>query len=158
MAENDVIGIDGRLPWHLPADLRRFKQLTVGHPVIMGRRTFDSIDRKPLADRQNIVLTRDPTYRAPGAHTAASLEDALRQAGDAAEVFVAGGEAVYRAALPIADRLYLTIVHARVEGDTRFPAFDESDWRVIEDERHDADARHAHPFTFRTFERRSRRV
>lgn len=158
MAENHVIGIDGRLPWQLPADLRRFKRLTVGHAVIMGRRTFDSVGRKPLADRRNIVLTRDPTYRAPGADIAGSLEDALRLAGDATEVFVAGGEAVYRAALPFADRLYLTIVHARVEGDTRFPAFDASDWRVIEHERHDADVHHAHPFTFRTLERRSRRV
>lgn len=152
-----MIGIGGGLPWRLPADLRRFKRLTVGHPVIMGRRTFDSISRRPLTDRRTIVMTRDPAYRAPGAEVARTLEDALHLAGDANEVFVAGGEAVYRAALPIADRLYLTVVHARVEGDTRFPAFDESEWRLIEDERHDADARHAHPYTFRTLERRSER-
>lgn len=152
-----MIGIDGGLPWHLPADLRRFKRLTVGHPVIMGRRTFDSIGRKPLPGRRNIVLTRDPSYRPAGAEVAGSLDDALRRAGNADEVFVAGGEAVFRAALAVADRLYITVVHIRVEGDTRFPAFDESDWRLIEDERHDADARHAHSFSFRTFERRSAR-
>lgn len=155
MAENHVIGHRGGLPWHLPADLRRFKRLTIGHPVIMGRRTFDSIGRKPLPGRRNIVMTRDPTYRPSGVEVAGSLDDALRLAGDADEVFVAGGEAVYRAALPIADRLYLTVVHARVEGDTRFPLFDESEWRLVADERHDADARHPHALTFRTFERRS---
>lgn len=154
MAENRVIGRDNRVPWHLPADLEHFKRLTTGHTVIMGRRTFDSIARRPLPRRRIIVLTRDSTYRPEGVEVAESLEAALSLAGEEGEVFVAGGADVYRLALPIAGRMYLTIVHAVVEGGVRFPEYDPAEWRLVFEERHDADARHRFPFTFRFYERR----
>lgn len=153
VAENGVIGRGGGLPWHLPDDLRWFKQLTMGHAVVIGRRTYESLGR-PLPGRRWIVLSRDPLFHPAGVETAADLPAALATAGGG-EVFVAGGAAVYRAALPLAERLYLTVVHARVEGDTRFPPLDFADWTLVEERRHDADARHAHAFTFRTYARRA---
>ncbi|RMH23020.1 MAG: nucleoside triphosphate pyrophosphohydrolase [Acidobacteria bacterium] len=154
MSENRVIGRDGRLPWHLPADLKRVKRLTVGHTVIMGRRTFESIGR-PLPRRRSIVLSRDRRYRPAGVEVAASLEEALALAGGEEEVFVFGGAELFRLALPRARRIYLTLVHAEVEGDVHFPPWDESDWRLVEDRRYDADERHPHPYSFRLYERRS---
>jgi len=152
MAENRVIGRDNDIPWHLPEDLRRFKARTHGHWVIMGRRTFESLG-KPLPGRTTIVLTSRADFRPEGVRVAASLDEALDMAADQDEVFVLGGEAVYAEALPRADSLYLTIVHAEVEGDTRFPPFDPAEWEVTEETRHDPDERHAHAFTFRTYER-----
>jgi dihydrofolate reductase len=153
MSEGGVIGHHGRVPWHLPDDLRRFKQLTMGHPLIMGRRTFGSIGR-PLPGRRCIVLTRDPAYRPDGVETAPDLAAALaRLAGDP-EVFVIGGAEVYRDALPRADRLYLTLVHAPIPGDVRFPTLDLGGWRLADETFHPADARHPHAFTFRHYERR----
>jgi dihydrofolate reductase len=152
MSQGGVIGHHGKVPWHLPDDLRRFKQLTMGHPLIMGRRTFASIGR-PLPGRRCIVLSRDPAYRAAGVETAPDLETALARVADAAEVFVIGGAEVYRAALPRADRLYLTLVHAPIAGDVRFPTFAPTAWMLAEETFHPADARHAHAFTFRRYER-----
>ena len=154
MSENRVIGRDNQVPWHLPEDLKRFQARTRGHWVIMGRRTFESIGT-PLPQRTTIVLTRRSDSRPPGAIVAGSLEQALRLAESQEEVFVLGGEAVYRDALPLAERMYLTIVHAEIEGNTHFPQFDESAWTVLEEERHEADARHAYAFTFRTYERKN---
>ncbi|MBT8485231.1 MAG: dihydrofolate reductase [Phycisphaerales bacterium] len=151
LSENRVIGRGGGLPWHLPADLKRFKKLTLGHPVIMGRRTFDSIKR-PLPDRTNIVVTRDASFTAEGVVVAHGLDEALAQAGDGL-VFVAGGAEIYGLALSRADRLELTVVHARVDGDVRFPAFDPRDWQCTADERHEVDERHAYAFSFRTYAR-----
>ncbi len=150
-----MIGGDNAVPWHLPADLRHFKTLTTGHPLIMGRRTFESVGR-PLPDRRTIVLTRDPGFRPAGVEVARDLDDALARAGDAEEVFVAGGAEVYRSALPRADRLYLTVVHAVVPGDTVFPELDLSDWHLDREEHHKADERHVHPFTIRFYSRRGR--
>lgn len=127
LASNGVIGADGKLPWHLPEDLRHFKALTLGHPVIMGRRTWESIGR-PLPGRKSIVVSRQPTYRADGARLAASLDDALALCADAPIAFVIGGAALYAAALPIADVLEFTEIDAPFRGDTRFPAFDRSTW------------------------------
>ncbi|MDY7107407.1 MAG: dihydrofolate reductase [Planctomycetota bacterium] len=155
MSENRIIGRAGALPWRLPADLKRFKSLTTGHTVIMGRRTYESIGR-PLPDRRSIVVTRDAGYRAEGVVVVLSLEDALQQVADDEEVFIIGGGEIYRHALPVADRLELTILHAEVEGDTRFPALDFKDWTLIGEERHEADDRHAYPFTFRRYERAGR--
>lgn len=152
MADNRVIGRDNELPWHLPADLRRFKKLTVGHAIVMGRRTWESIGR-PLPRRRSIVVSRDPSYRAPGAEVAGSLEEALDLAADDDEVFVIGGAAVFAAALPRADRLYLTRVHAEVPGDVRCPPLG-GGWQLVEEERHEADERHVYPFTFQVYERR----
>jgi dihydrofolate reductase len=152
MSENRVIGRDGALPWRLPLDMRHFKTLTTGHAVIMGRKTFETLPAA-LPHRRNIVLTRDRSYRPDGAEVVASLDDALQLAADDDEVFVAGGGDVYRLALPRADRLYLTLVHVTVDGDTHFPTVDDSAWRLVSDERHDCDERHAHAFSFRFYER-----
>lgn len=148
-ADNGVIGKDNALPWHLPADLRHFKRLTLGKPVIMGRRTFESIG-KPLPGRENIVLTRDPDWRAEGVTVAAGLDIAL--ANDVAEVSVIGGAQVYAVALPLADRIYLTEVHASPEGDTVLPPFG-PDWQEVAREHHAADGDQP-AYSFVTLERR----
>jgi dihydrofolate reductase len=155
VAENGTIGRAGGLPWHLPDDLGWFKQRTMGHAVVIGRRTYESVGR-PLPGRRWIVLSRDPAFRPAGVEAAPDLGAALAQAG-AGEVFVAGGAAVYQTALPVADRLYLTVVHADVEGDARFPAVNFDDWTLVDERFHPADERHAHAFTFRTYERRATR-
>ncbi len=152
MAENRVIGRGGDLPWHLSADLKRFKKLTLGHVVIMGRKTFESIGR-PLPRRRSLVLSRDPACRLPGAEIAASLEQALALAAGEDQVFVIGGAAVFAEALPLADRLYLTLVHAEVDGDVFFPEVDLESWRLVSEQRHKADSKHAYPFSFLTYER-----
>lgn len=152
VAENGVIGREGDLPWHLPEDLKAFKRRTVGHTLVMGRKTFDSIGR-PLPRRRSVVLSRNPELEIPGAETAGSLEEALERLAGEEEVFVVGGAEVYRRALPKADRLLLTRVHASVEGDTFFPEIDPDAWRLAEEERHPADEKHAFPFSFQTYER-----
>lgn len=154
-ADNDVIGRDNQLPWHLPDEFRHFKRTTSGHHVIMGRRTWESQGAKPLPNRVNVVVTSQENYAAPEARVVTSLDEALelaRAAGEQ-EAFVIGGERLFAEALPIADQLYLTRVHAEPEGDTHFPAFDADQWRVIAREEHDADARHEHAFTIMTLER-----
>lgn len=153
MAENRVIGRGNALPWRLPRDMRRFKELTMGHAVVMGRTTYETLEGA-LPGRRNIVLSRSPELRCEGAEVVATLDEALGLAADDDEVFVAGGAEVYRAALPRADRLYLTVVHTEVSGDTFFPPFDESEWVLRADERHERDERHAYAFSFRTYERR----
>lgn len=153
VADNGVIGRDGGLPWRLPADLNRFKRLTTGHHMVMGRRTWDSIGRRPLPGRPTIVVSRDPSFVAEGASVARSVGGALELAAGTDEVFIAGGEAIYRAALPVADRIYLTRVHGRFEGDTRFPPFDARQWRVVLEERHEADEKNPHAHTFVVYER-----
>lgn len=152
MAENRVIGRNDTLPWHLPADLKRFKGLTMGHAVIIGRKTFDGIGRA-LPGRRWVVLTRDAGWQQPGVETARELDGAIATLAGEREVFVAGGGEVYARALERADRLYVTVIHANVEGDTRFPALDLSRWRLVEDERHEADARHVFAYSFRRYER-----
>ena len=154
MAENRVIGRDNALPWHLPADLARFKQRTEGHVVIMGRRTFESVGR-PLPNRRSIVVTRKHDYHPPGAEIAHSLDEAIERGRETEreEIFILGGAEIYALALPDVDRLELTIVHADVSGDTFFPECDLSEWKLIDQQRHEADDRHAHAFSFRTYER-----
>jgi dihydrofolate reductase len=146
VARNGVIGVDGRLPWQIPQDLARFKELTMGHALVMGRATFESIGR-PLPGRSNIVLTRRPGWAQEGVDVARSLQEAVDIAASRGQdVFVAGGAEVYRAALATADRLELTEVDAEPEGDTWFPSVDWSKWREV--------ARRPHPgFTFVTYER-----
>ena len=152
MADNGVIGRDNGLPWHLPDDLKRFKALTMGHTLLMGRKTFDSIGRA-LPGRRNLVLTRNRTWRAPGCEGVASIDDALAAAGDST-LFVIGGAEVFSACWPLIGRLELTEVHAVVEGDTRLDAFDRQKWREVSREDHAADARHSFPFSFVTLVRR----
>lgn len=152
VAANRVIGRDNALPWRLPADLAHFKKVTMGHPIVMGRRTYESIG-KPLPGRKNIVVTRNRAFQAPGCTVVQSLEDAWKAAGDAEEVCVIGGTSLFEEALPIADVIHLTQVEAVVEGDTYFPEFDRSQWREKEIARHDADARHAYPIRILELER-----
>ena len=128
VAANGVIGAHGKLPWHLPEDLKHFKALTLGHPVIMGRKTWESLGR-PLPGRENIVVTRSAGYEAPGASVAASLEAALALCAGEPVAFVIGGSELYAAALPIADGLVLTEIHRNYDGDTHFPKFDCKTWR-----------------------------
>jgi dihydrofolate reductase len=152
MAQNGVIGRNNALPWRLPADLRHFKALTMGHAVILGRKTFDSIGRV-LEGRRWMVLTRQRDWRHPGVDVAHDLDEALRRLSAESQVFVAGGAEVYRQALPRAHRLFLTVIHADVEGDARFPALDLRQWTLVDHERHDPDEAHAFPFSFRVYQR-----
>lgn len=152
-ASNNIIGSDGGLPWHLPDDLGHFKRLTTGKPVIMGRRTFESIGR-PLHGRRNIVMTRQADYAAKGCEVVSSVNEALELVHGADEAMIIGGAQVYRDFLPHADRIYLTRVQADVEGDTHFPEIDESAWRLVTSQHHGADDKHAYAFDLLVFERR----
>ena len=153
VARNGVIGRDNGLPWRLPADLAHFKRVTMGLPVIMGRRTYESIG-KALPGRLNIVVSRDPGYGAPGCTVVPSLEAAWAAAGDVREACVIGGTSLFEEALADADVIHLTEVEADVAGDTYFPRFDRSQWREVELGRHPADERHAYPVRFVRLERR----
>ena len=126
---NNVIGAAGDLPWRLPADLQHFKAITMGTPIVMGRKTWESIGRA-LPGRQNIVITRQPDYGADGCTVVASPQEAIKAAGDAEEIMIIGGGHVYEAFLPLADRIYLTRVHAEVEGDAFLPEIKADEWRV----------------------------
>ena len=154
MAQNGVIGRDNTLPWRLPADLKRFKEFTVGKPILMGRKTFESIGR-PLPDRLNLVLTRDRAWSADGVTVVHSVEEALAKAAGREELVAIGGAEIYRLVLPFARRIYLTHVHADVPGDTYFPEFDSTQWADVECSAHPADERHEYPVTFVTLERRN---
>jgi dihydrofolate reductase len=149
---NNVIGANGDLPWRLSDDLKHFKAITMGKPIVMGRKTWDSIGR-PLPGRQNIVITRQADFVAEGCDVVASLEDAAAAAGDDEEVMIIGGSQIYLLALPMAERLYLTRVHAEIEGDAFFPEIDESAWRLVDDDSHSSDDRNAFDYSFRTYER-----
>lgn len=151
VAENGVIGRDGTLPWRLPEDLRHFRRLTMGNTVLMGRKTWQSLGR-PLDGRANWVLTRDPAFSAPGAQVFRDLDAALAQPPQG-QLLVIGGAELYRQALPLASRLELTRVHARVEGDTHFPDYDPAQWRETSRSDHVADERHAHAYSFLTLDR-----
>jgi dihydrofolate reductase len=153
MARNRVIGRDNALPWRLPADLAHFKRVTLGHPIVMGRRTFESIG-KALPGRKNIVLSHDASFVAPGCTVVTSLEEAWKAAGDADEVSIIGGTSLFRESLPVADIIHLTEVEADVPGDTYFPPFDRGEWDETEVSRHPADERHAYPMRILRLERR----
>jgi dihydrofolate reductase len=152
---NNVIGAGGELPWRLPDDLRRFKRLTMHKPIVMGRRTWESIGR-PLPGRQNIVLTRRPDYEAPGCQVVTSPAEALRIAAGAAEVMIIGGSEIYALFLPKASRIYLTHVVADIDGDTYFPRIEQQDWRLVECEAHPADENNEFALEFRVYERKGR--
>jgi dihydrofolate reductase len=153
MAENRVIGRGDALPWHLPRDLQHFKRLTMGHALIIGRRTFASIGRA-LPGRHCIVVSRDPDLRLPeGVRRAGGWDEALALTDADDEVFVGGGAELYRLALPHAHRVYLTLVHAEFEGDTMFPPLARGSWRLMDTEHHPADDRNAFPLSFQRYER-----
>jgi len=151
MDRGRLIGRDGGLPWHLPNDLRRFRAITMGKPLIMGRRTHESIGR-PLPGRRNIVLSRVADFIAPGCDVLPSLDAALDSIDPADEAMVIGGAAVYREALPLAGRIYLTEVDAHLDGDVRFPCLDDRDWREIAAEPCARDEHHAYAYSFRILE------
>lgn len=155
MAHDRVIGKDNQMPWHLPADLAHFKQVTLGKPVLMGRKTFESIGR-PLPGRRNLVISRNPGYQAEGIEVVGSVEAARALLASSAveELMVIGGGHLYAEMLPSADRLYLTQIDLAVEGDTRFPAFDDGQWQRIDCESHPADEKNPHPYLFETWQRR----
>ncbi|MBL0480370.1 type 3 dihydrofolate reductase [Aeromonas veronii] len=155
MAHDRVIGKDNQMPWHLPADLAHFKRVTLGKPVLMGRKTFESIGR-PLPGRRNLVISRNPGYQAEGIEVVGSVEAALALlAGSSVEeLMVIGGGHLYAEMLPSADCLYLTQIDLAVEGDTRFPAFDDGQWQRVDCESHPADEKNPHPYSFETWQRR----
>jgi dihydrofolate reductase len=152
MGYNRVIGRENKMPWHLPADLKHFRELTTGKPVIMGRNTHESIGRA-LPGRLNIVITSNRNYRAEGCTVVHGLDEALAAVGDAEEVMVIGGQRLYEQFMPRADRLCLTLVEAKLEGDTFFPEYSRADWEEVFREPHDADGKNPYPYTFLEFER-----
>ena len=151
-ATNNVIGSDGELPWRLPEDLKRFKQLTIGKPVIMGRLTYESIG-KPLPDRKNIVLSARKGLNIEGCEVVDTPDAAIRLAGDAEEVMVIGGGGVYSQMLPMADRIYMTRINATVDGDTFFPELDDNEWQVVDRVDFPADESRQFGFSFVTLDR-----
>lgn len=153
MAQNRVIGRDNRLPWHLPADLRHFKRITLGKPVLMGRKTYESIGR-PLPGRTNIVITRNTRYSAPGCRAVHSITEALDAADPAGEVMVIGGASLFEQILGRAERIYLTLVHADAQGDVRFPEIDPGEWQEVQREDHPADENNTLPYSFILLEKR----
>ncbi len=153
-ANNRIIGRDNDMPWHLPADLAYFKKTTLGKPVIMGRKTYESIGR-PLPGRKNIVISRDKNYQAAGVETATSVEFALALAGDVDEVMVIGGGAIYAHCLSSAKRLYITHIDGDIEGDTQFPSYDlENDWQKITSEKFTANEKNDYDLDFCIYQRK----
>lgn len=152
MSRNRVIGRDNAIPWHIPAELARFKALTMGHHIVMGRKTWESIGRL-LPGRTTVIVTRNPDFRVPGALIARSIEEALELAAHDSEIFVIGGAQIFRSALPYAQRLYLTTVDVEVEGDTFMPPIDLAAWRKVATETHPADADNPLPWVLETYER-----
>jgi dihydrofolate reductase len=153
-SENGVIGADGALPWRLSDDLRHFKAVTMGKPIVMGRKTWDSIGR-PLPGRQNIVITRQAGFEVAGCDVVASTDAAVAAAGNAEEIMIIGGSQVYALFLPVADRIYLTRVHAEVDGDAHFPTPEADAWALVSDEPHVADDRNDFDYSFRVYERKA---
>jgi len=153
VSRNGVIGREGGLPWHISSDLRRFKEITMGKPVVMGRKTWESLPKKPLPGRRNIVITRQRGFAPEGAEVAASAEEALRLCGDAPEVAVIGGGEIYRLFWPVVDRLYLTEVDLEVAGDTHFPVLSPDEWREVGREVHPKGERDSAGFVLRILDR-----
>mgnify|MGYP001550207048 CR=1 FL=1 len=159
VSENNVIGRDNDLPWHLPDDMKFFREKTRGHPIILGRKNYESIGR-PLPGRRNIVVSRDSSLKIEGCEVVGSVEEAMELAseGEADEVFVIGGGQIYKQAFKLADRIYLTRVHAEIEGDVFFPEIDPEEWELVSQKDHEVDEQHAYGFTFEEYRRRNEEV
>jgi dihydrofolate reductase len=155
VSSNGTIGRDGGLPWHLPADLKHFKRTTMGHHLIVGRRTWEEVG-EPLPGRTMIVVTRSRSFSPEGAHVVRSVEEALALAADDDEPFIGGGSQIYRIALArdLVDRIYLTRIHAEIDGDTSFPDFDLDEWILVSEEHHEADDKNEFPYSFLVYERK----
>src|SRR3989338_1478670 len=152
IGKNNAIGVGGKLPWNLPDDLKRFKKLTKGHCVIMGRKTYESIGRL-LPERKNIIITRNKEYKIDGAIMVSGIEDALKECANDNEPFIIGGGEIFKLALPIAKKMYLTNVEAKIPASSFFPEFKKSEWKIISKEFHSKDAKHKYDFTFVIYER-----
>jgi len=154
VSSNGVIGRDGGLPWHLPADLKHFKRTTMGHHLIIGRRTWDEV-AKPLPGRTMVVVTRSRNFAPEGAQVVRSVEEALELAASDDEPFIGGGSQIYRIALAcdLVDRVYLTRIHAEVEGDTLFSNFDLDEWELASEEHYESDEKNEYPYSFLVYER-----
>lgn len=151
-AENNAIGKDNQMLWHLPNDFKYFKKQTLNHSVVMGRKTFESIG-KPLPERRNIVITRNPDWMADDVDVANSLDEVLTYCRDEREIFIIGGANIYKQALPLASKVLLTRVHTNIDGDAYFPTLEPKDWDLVGSERHQADERHAYDYTFEVYEK-----
>ncbi|RFB16869.1 dihydrofolate reductase [Bacillus sp. HNG] len=153
MDKNQLIGKDNDLPWRLPADLAYFKRVTMGHPIIMGRKTYDSIGR-PLPGRENIIVTRDTSYKAEGCKVIHSIDEIVKMSEETEqELFVIGGAEIFKEILPYSDRLYITVIDEEFEGDTYFPAFDKAEWQVISKEKGIKDEKNPYEYTFLVYEK-----
>jgi dihydrofolate reductase len=152
ISENNAIGKDNQLLWHLPADLKHFKEITSGHPIIMGRKTYDSIGR-PLPNRRNIVITRQTDLNIPNVEVVNSLQEAIALCETENEVFVIGGAEIYKHALALTNRIYLTVVHQNYEADAFFPVLKKDEWKEVAQEYHQADEKNNVAYTFSTLER-----
>lgn len=153
-AENNVIGKDNGLIWHLPADLRHFKQITMGHPILMGRKTYESIG-KPLPGRTSVIITTQKDYEAEGCIVTHSVQEAVAQARQLDEdLYIIGGAHIYEQTLPVTDRIYMTRVHASFNGDVYFPELDEKDWETVEEEHHEPDEKNKYSYSFLTLQRK----
>jgi dihydrofolate reductase len=152
MSENRVIGKDNQLIWHFPEDLKHFKKQTSGHHVIMGRKTFESVGR-PLPKRVNIIITRQTDYSAEGCLIAHSLEEAIALVENDEQPFIVGGAEIYKQALNLANSIELTVIHGEYEGDSFFPEFDKSIWKLARGEKKEADAKHIHPYDFLSYKK-----
>jgi dihydrofolate reductase len=154
-SENNVIGVNNHLPWHLPVDMKYFKDTTMGKPIVMGRKSFEELG-KVLPGRPNIMITRQENYSAPNLYIVPSLEAGIEKAKTfgTAEVFITGGGEIFKMAIKIVDRLYMTRVHAEVSGDTYFPEFDEREWDLVKNDRHEIDEKHKYALTFQVWDRK----
>jgi dihydrofolate reductase len=152
-SENNAIGKDNQLLWTLPNDLKFFKKQTTGKVIVMGRKTFESIGSKPLPNRTNVVITRNPEFSAEGVAVFHSLKDALDHYRDEPEICIVGGEQIFREGLGYTDVVYITRVHAVLDGDTFFPELNDSGWLLVEEEKHGADEKHKYAYTFQTYRR-----
>lgn len=156
MDKKHVMGYQNKLPWHLPADLQHFKNLTLGKPIVMGRKTFESIG-KPLPGRQNIILTHNHNFQAPGCTLVSSLESALAEASSTQEIMIIGGGELFRSTLPLSNRMYLTIIDHEFKGDTYFPEWNNEEWVTTSSEQHPADEKNPYAYEFLTLERTEKR-
>ncbi len=155
MDVNNIIGLEGDMPWHLPDDLKFFKKETQGKTVIMGRKTFESIGSRPLPNRRNIVISRNADYDAGKAELMSSIEQAVLSCDSVEEVMIIGGGQLYRSMLPFANKLYITKVDADLKGDTAFPKWNKNEWALSFSEFHEKDERHSYAFTFHIYEKKS---
>jgi dihydrofolate reductase len=149
-SENNVLGKDNKIVWHLPDDFKRFKQLTTGHYIILGRKTYESLGQ-PLPNRPHIIVTRKNNYKVAGCTIANSLDEAIKLAPKDEDVFVIGGGEIYNQALAFTDKIELTRVHATIEGDTFYPEISSEEWQLVKEEYHPKDEKHAFDFTYQTF-------